>query len=83
VGTRDGVVRWSLPLQGVPIGEPLVVGGQVAVPNSEGLLFIEASTGRLQRVFDPGTGVSAAPAGQGRRVYVLSNAGDLLALDLT
>lgn len=83
VGMRDGASRWSLPLEGVPVGDPVVLGGSAAVPNSKGLLFIEASTGKLLRVFNPGTGVSAPAAGQGRRVYVLSNAGDLLALDLT
>jgi outer membrane protein assembly factor BamB len=83
VGIRDGAMRWSVPLEGVPVGDPLMVGGNAAIPNSKGLLFVEAATGRLLRVFNPGTGVSAAAAGQGRRVYVLSNAGDLLALDLT
>jgi outer membrane protein assembly factor BamB len=83
VEPRGGGVRWSLPLEGVPAGEPLVVSGHALVPNSKGLLFIEASAGRLLRVFNPGTGVSAAPAGLGRRVYVLSNAGALVALDLT
>jgi outer membrane protein assembly factor BamB len=83
VATRDGATRWTLSLDGVPVGEPVVQGGRAAVPNSKGLLLIEASTGRLLRVFNPGTGVSATPAWQGRRLYVLSNAGDLVALDLT
>lgn len=82
LGTRDGATRWTLPLEGVPVGEPVVQGGMAAVPNSKGLLFIDAATGRLLRVFNPGTGVSATPAWQGRRMYVLSNAGDLVALDL-
>ncbi len=82
IGVRDGATRWTLPLEGVPTGDPVVVGGRAAVPNSKGLLFIESSTGRLLRVFDPGTGVSAPAASQGQRLYVLSNGGDLLALDL-
>ncbi len=83
VGTRDGAMRWTLPLDGVPVGDPVVQGGRAAVPNSKGLLYLDSSRGRLLRVFNPGTGVSATPAWQGRRLYVLSNAGDLLALDLT
>jgi hypothetical protein len=34
------------------------------------------------RVFDPGTGVSGPAGVHGGRVYVLSNGGDLYALDL-
>ena len=83
VGIRDGATRWTLPLDGVPVGEPAVQGARAAVPNSKGLLFIDATGGRLLRVFDPGTGISATPAWLGTRLYVLSNAGDLLALDVT
>jgi hypothetical protein len=32
--------------------------------------------------FDPGTGVSASPAIRDRRMYVLSNGGTLVAVDL-
>jgi outer membrane protein assembly factor BamB len=78
----DGAVRWTLPLNGTPCGEPALVGNRVVVPNGKGLLFIDADRGRLLRVFDPGTGVSAAAAARGERVYVLSNGGDLFALDL-
>ena len=83
VGMRDGATRWTLPFDGVPMGDPVVRDGLAAVPNSKGLLFIDAAAGRLLRLFNPGTGVSATPAWQGRRMYVLSNAGALLALDLT
>jgi outer membrane protein assembly factor BamB len=83
IGTQDGSVRWTLPLEGAPAGDPVLLGGTAAVPNGKDLLFIEASSGRLLRAFNPGTGVSASPAWRGRRVYVLSNSGDLLALDFT
>jgi outer membrane protein assembly factor BamB len=82
VGLQDGAIRWTLPLAGEPAGDPVAVGARAAVPNTQGLLWIDAASGRLLRVFDPGTGVSASPAFRGRRVYVLSNAGDLFALDL-
>lgn len=81
IAPREGTVRWTVPLDGEPSGDPVAVGARAVVPNTKGLLWIDASTGRLLRVFDPGTGVSASPAFRGRRVYVLSNGGDLFALD--
>jgi outer membrane protein assembly factor BamB len=81
IAPQDGAVRWTLPLQGSPAGEPVALGARAAVPNGNGLLWIDTTGGRLLRIFDPGTGVSATPAVRGRRVYVLSNGGDLFALD--
>src|SRR6266536_349123 len=83
IGPQDGTTRWTLPLEGVPAGDPVILGGRAAVPNTKGLLWIDASSGRLLRVFNPGTGVSAPPGWRGGRIYVLSNAGDLFALDLS
>jgi len=83
ISSRDGTRRWVLPLDGVPSGAPILVAGRAVVPNSKGLLLIDAMRGRLLGVFDPGTGVSATPAWSGQRIYVLSNSADLLALDLT
>jgi outer membrane protein assembly factor BamB len=79
----DGSQLWSTPLEGGPTAEPLVAGRWLLVPaGSGGLRWLEASSGRPLRVFQPGTGVSAAPGVRGSRVYVLSNGGDLLALDV-
>jgi len=83
ISSRDGSRRWSLPLDGVPSGSPAMVPGRAAIPNTKGLLLIDTTEGRVVGVFDPGTGVSATPAWIGRRIYVLSNSADLLALDLT
>ena len=83
IGTQEGAIRWTVPLEGVPAGDPAVLGGRAAVPNTNGLLFIDTNKGRLLRVFNPGTGVSATPGWVGERIYVLSNGGDLLALDLS
>jgi outer membrane protein assembly factor BamB len=83
IAPQDGTLRWGVPLEGAPGGEPVVANGKVAVPNQNSLLWLDVATGRVLRKFDPGTGVSATPAVSGRRVYVLSNAGNLVALDLS
>lgn len=79
----DGGVVWTAPLGGAPSGAPALAGKWLLVPaGSGGLRWLEASTGRLMRVFEPGTGVSGSPGVTPGRVYVLSNGGDLFALDL-
>jgi outer membrane protein assembly factor BamB len=84
IDAREGAVRWTLAFDGVPTGSPVILNnGLAAVPNAKGLLFVDTSAGHVVRVFNPGTGVSSTPAWLGQRVYVLSNAGDLLALDLS
>lgn len=80
----DGAPVWSVPLRGSPQGAPVALGKWLLVPTGDqGLRWLEAATGRPLRVFDPGNGISAAPAVLGGRVYVLSNGGDLYALDLS
>jgi outer membrane protein assembly factor BamB len=79
----DGGAIWTTPLGGSPSGQPAVAGKWLLVPAGKGgLRWLEASTGRLLRVFDPGTGVSGPAAVAGSRVYVLSNGGDLFALEI-
>ncbi len=80
----DGRTLWTAPLEGVPAGEPrLALGRWLVVPAGPGgLRFLEPSTGRLIRVLDPGTGVSATPALAGRQAWVLSNGGRLVSLEL-
>ena len=83
LSATDGRVLWTTPLEGTPAGEPRLAGRWLLVPAGRGgLRFVELAGGRTVRVLDPGTGVSAAPAVAGRRAYVLSNGGRLLALDL-
>ncbi len=80
---KDGTPNWTAPLQGATGGALRVTGRWLLVPARDGgLRFYEAASGRLLRVLDPGSGVSSTPAVLGRRAYVLSNAGTLLALDL-
>ncbi|HTN52126.1 MAG TPA: PQQ-binding-like beta-propeller repeat protein [Anaeromyxobacter sp.] len=79
-----GQAAWSAPLGGAPGGNPVMAGKWVLVPAIEGgLRFIEAASGRTLRVLDPGTGVTATPGVGGGRVYVISNGGDLFALELS
>jgi hypothetical protein len=79
----DGTPNWTSPLQGSASGALRSTGRWLLVPALEGgLRFYEAASGRLRRVLDPGSGVSATPGLRGHRAYVLSNAGLLLALDL-
>lgn len=82
ISPQDGTIRWTVPLGGAPWGDPVLVGGLLAVPNTRALLWIDPVAGRLVRTFDPGTGISAGVARAGKRVYLLSNGGGLLALDL-
>ncbi len=81
--TPAGAALWTTPLEGSPGGPPAFAGKWLLVPAAQGgLRWLEASTGRPLRAFDPGTGVLAWPGIGSGRVYVLSNGGDLFALDL-
>jgi outer membrane protein assembly factor BamB len=82
VQPEDGQVLWTGPLDGTPSGSPAVLGGRVLIPNGRSLLWLDAATGQRLVTFDPGTGVTASAAVKGERVYVLSNGGALVALDV-
>jgi outer membrane protein assembly factor BamB len=61
--------------------------GFLVVPTSTALAFIEPSTGMVRAAVNPGRGVSATPGKFnsirfGSRLYVLSNLGTLIALDM-
>jgi glucose dehydrogenase len=77
---RDGAVRWTRAVDGGAPGRPVRLGSRIAIPTGNGLLLVEPLGGRLAGRFDPGSGVSAPPAVAGRRAYVLSNAGALVAV---
>jgi outer membrane protein assembly factor BamB len=79
----DGSAVWTTPLGGSPGGTPALAGKWLLVPTGAGgLRWLEASTGRALRSFEPGTGILGSPAVAEGRVYVLSNGGHLFALDL-
>ena len=78
-----GAALWTTPLEGSPGAPPALAGKWLLVPAGEGgLRWLEPATGRPLRQFEPGTGVLAGPGVGPSRVYVLSNGGDLFALDL-
>jgi outer membrane protein assembly factor BamB len=84
LSSADGGAVWSSPLAGNPVAEPVLAGKWLLVAAGDGgLRWFEAASGRVLRVFDPGTGVSSPPAVLNGRVYVLSNRGGLFALDLS
>jgi outer membrane protein assembly factor BamB len=83
VASATGAPVWTTALGGAPGGAPALAGKWLVVPAGPGgLRWLEAATGRPLRDFDPGSGVLGAPGVAPGRVYVLSNGGDLYALDL-
>lgn len=96
VETGQGRVLWTLDLsdknnkgRGANAGVSLTFArGYVVVPTATSLAFVDASAGRVRAMWNPGRGVTAAPAAfassrNGARLYVVSNLGSLFALQLT
>lgn len=86
---------WSVDLsdhtnkgKGENAGKALMAArGFLIVPTSTALAFVEPSSGHVEELWNPGGGVTATPAFSasprtGNRLYVLSNLGTVLALDL-
>jgi outer membrane protein assembly factor BamB len=82
LSARDGKERWTTPLEGTPFGDPIYVKGMLAVPNGKGLLLLDTRNGKRLRLFTRGSGATGSPAVLGKRVYVLSNVGELSAAEL-
>lgn len=78
----SGKRLWSAALDGAPFGAPVVAQGFVMVPNGKGLLVLDRRSGKRLRLFTRGSGASGSPAILGKRVYVLSNQGELVAVEL-
>jgi len=79
---RHGKELWSAPLGGAPAAEPFAVKGMLLVPNGNGLLVLDRRSGRRIRLLSRGSGSSSEPTALGNRLYALSNAGELVAVDL-
>jgi outer membrane protein assembly factor BamB len=79
---RNGQRLWETPLEGTPYGDPVILRGIILVPNGKGLLVLDRRSGKKLRLFTRGSGAMGSPAVLGKRVYVLSNQGELVAVDL-
>jgi outer membrane protein assembly factor BamB len=79
---RTGKQLWNTPHEGAPLADPVVAKGLVLVPIGRGLLILDRKTGRKVRFFTRGSGATGSPAVLGNRLYLLSNAGELIAVDL-
>jgi outer membrane protein assembly factor BamB len=80
---RSGKQLWETPLEGgSPLADPVIVKGMILVPNGKGLLILDRRTGKKVRFFTRGSGATGSPAVLGKRLYLLSNAGELIAVDL-
>ncbi|HET8732304.1 MAG TPA: PQQ-binding-like beta-propeller repeat protein [Anaeromyxobacteraceae bacterium] len=79
---RTGKQLWSHVHEGSPLADPVVVKGLVLVPIGKGLLVLDRRTGKKLRFFTRGSGATGSPAVLGKRLYLLSNAGELIAVDL-
>ncbi len=79
----DGSLLWERGLGDRSPGPLRLTGTILVVPASDALVFLNDRTGeRLGEGFNPGRGVDAPAAIEGRNLYVLSNAGWLYALSL-
>lgn len=80
---RTGRLRWrqavalGVPSRPVPFGDYLLVTG-----TETGLYVVRRDEGELLQYFDPGHGMSAAPAAGSGLVVALSNQGQLYAFSL-
>ena len=79
---RTGKQIWETPLDGTPLADPVLAKGLILVPNGKGLLVLDRKTGRKVRFFTRGSGATGSPAILGKRLYLLSNAAELIAVDL-
>ncbi|MEI6226608.1 MAG: PQQ-binding-like beta-propeller repeat protein [Deltaproteobacteria bacterium] len=79
---RSGKELWSLLHEGSPLADPVIARGLVLVPIGKGLLVLDKKTGKKLRFFTRGSGATGSPAVLGNRLYLLSNTGELIAVDL-
>jgi len=78
-----GKPQWRLPLPEGGITAPVPIAGGLLVGTTQyGVFLLSPRNGRPIDGFDLGTGFSQTPAAYGRRGYLLSNAGTLLALQV-
>lgn len=78
-----GTLGWTHPTGELSGRRPLMARGHLIVPMDGALLFLDPETGRPTVSWDPGEGVSAAPALAGSQLFVLSNLGYLYSIHLS
>jgi outer membrane protein assembly factor BamB len=82
----DGHVLWRQGLSAAgDLTHPMVVGNYLIFSGSRaGMFIVDRSNGELLEIFNPGQGVCAPPTidAANHRLYVLSNSGNLYALNL-
>lgn len=79
-----GRMLWRIPIPEGGITAPVAVGGALLVGTSRyGAFLLSPINGRAIDGLDLGTGFSQTPSAFGNRAYLVSNAGTLLALDVT
>lgn len=82
---NTGRVLWQQDaLEGRSLTSPLFVDGRIALGDYQGYIhLLDAKSGELAgRAHVGGDGVSVAPVTDGKRLFTLSNAGELVAYDL-
>ena len=79
---RTGKELWTTAHEGGVLADPLIAKGLVIVPVGKGLLLLDRRSGKRARFFSRGSGATGTPAILGKRLYVLSNVGELVAVDL-
>lgn len=80
--TQSGLPIWTLDLGARSGQQAVFVGRMLLVPTVQSLDFVNPTTGKVALTFDPGNGVTAAPAAAGNRAYVLSNNGYIYAMEI-
>jgi outer membrane protein assembly factor BamB len=80
--SAEGHIVWRQGIRGGgQPADPIVAGAYLIYALSEDGVFVaDKRSGVVHQYFDPGYGISAAPAIQGDMMYVLSNSGILYAL---
>jgi outer membrane protein assembly factor BamB len=63
-------------------GAPVLAHGLLIFATGQGLVFLDAASGKARSFWNPGKGVSAAPLWDRSHLYVLSNLGYLYAMRL-
>jgi outer membrane protein assembly factor BamB len=80
VNAVNGKITWDVPMTDLAARAPVAFDHLVVSATSGPLLFVDATSGRPLRAFDPGRGVCATPVFAEGRLYVFSNRGELYAL---